>query len=53
MQRVSGDPQDSVGSSGQLGRAVCNLDVELCRHGTATVLIEFLNNRLCHSGVFC
>jgi hypothetical protein len=28
------------------------LDVQLCRHGPATVLIEFLNNRLCHSGVF-
>jgi hypothetical protein len=29
MQRVSGDPQDSVGSSGQLGKAACNLDVQL------------------------
>jgi hypothetical protein len=28
------------------------LDVQLCRHGPATVLIEFLNNRLCHYGVF-
>jgi hypothetical protein len=29
------------------------LDVQLCRHGPAvTVLIEFLNNRLCHYDVF-
>jgi hypothetical protein len=47
-----GDQQDSVDSAGQLGPAACNLDVQLCRHGPVTVLIEFLNNRLCHSGVF-
>jgi hypothetical protein len=45
--RVS-DQQDSVDSAGQLGPAACNLDVQLCRHGPATVLTEFLNNRLCH-----
>jgi hypothetical protein len=28
------------------------LDVQLCRHGPATVFVEFLNNRLCHYGVF-
>jgi hypothetical protein len=41
QHRVSGDQQDSVDSAGQL-----------CRHEPATVLIEFLNNRLCHYGVF-
>jgi hypothetical protein len=46
--RVSGDQQVSVDSAGQLGPTACNLVVQLCRHGTATVLIEFLNNRLCH-----
>jgi hypothetical protein len=52
QHRVSGDQQDSVDSAGQLGPEACNLDVQLCRHGPATVLIEFLKNRLCHSGVF-
>ena len=51
QHRVSGDQQDSADSAGQLGPTACNLDVQLCRHGSATVLIEFLNNRLCH-GVF-
>ena len=44
---VSGDQQDSVDSAGQLRPAACNLDVQLCRDGPVTVLIEFLNNRLC------
>ena len=52
QHRVSGDQYNSVDSSGQLGSTACNLDVQLCRHGPATVLIEFLNNRLCHSGLF-
>ena len=51
--QVSGDQHDSVDSTGQLGSAACNWDVQLCRHGPATVLIEFLNNRLCNYGVFC
>jgi hypothetical protein len=33
-------------------QATCSLDVQLCRHGPATVLTEFLYNRLCHCGVF-
>ena len=45
---VSGDQQGSVDLAGQLGPAACKLVVQLCRHGPATVLIEFLNNRLCH-----
>jgi hypothetical protein len=49
---VIGDQQDSLHSAGQFGPEACNLDVQLCRHGPATVLIEFLNNRLCHYGVF-
>ena len=52
---LSVDQQDSLGfvdSAGQLGPAACNLDVQLCRHGPVTVLIEFLNNRLCHYDVF-
>ena len=52
QHRVSGDQQDSLDSAGQLGPEACNLDVQLCKHGHATVLIEFLNNRLCHYGVF-
>jgi hypothetical protein len=52
QHRVGGDQQDSVDSAGQLGPEACNLDVQLCKHGHATVLIEFLNNRLCHYGVF-
>jgi hypothetical protein len=28
------------------------LDVQLCKHGHATVLIDFLKNRFCHYGVF-
>ena len=52
QHRVNGDQQDSVDSSGQLGPEACNLDVQLCTHEPATVLIEFLNNRLCHYGVF-
>jgi hypothetical protein len=53
LDRVNGDQQDSVDSAGQLGPTACNLDVQLCRHGPATVLIsEILNNRLCHYGVF-
>ena len=47
-----GDQQDSVDSAGQFGPAACNLDVQLCRHGPASVLIEIFNNRLCHYGVF-
>jgi hypothetical protein len=43
---VSGDQQDSLHSAGQLGPEAFNLDVQLCKHGHATVLIEFLNNRL-------
>jgi hypothetical protein len=43
---VSGDQQDSLDSAGQLGPEAFNLDVQLCKHGNATVLIEFLNNRL-------
>jgi hypothetical protein len=50
---VSGDQQDSVDSARQLGPAAWNLDVQLSRHGPATVLNEFLKNRLCHYGVFC
>ena len=49
---MSGDQQDSVDSAGQLGQAACNLDVQLCMHGPVTVLTEFLNDRLCHYGVF-
>jgi hypothetical protein len=52
QHRVSGDQQDSLDSAGQLGPEACNLDVQLCKHGHATVLIEFFNNRLCHYGVF-
>ena len=52
QHRVSGDQQDSVDSAGQLRPAACNLDVQLCKHGPVTVLIEFLNNRLCHYDVF-
>ena len=48
---MSGDQQDSLDSVGQLGPDACNLDVQFCKHGHATVLIEFLNNRLCHYGV--
>jgi hypothetical protein len=33
--------------------AACNLDGQLCRHGSATVLNEFLNNKLCHFNVLC
>ena len=50
QHRVSGDQQDSLDSAGQLGPEACNLDVQLCKHGHPTVLIEFLNNRLCHYG---
>ena len=50
-QSAHGDQQDSADSAGQLGPAACNLEVQLCKHGSATVLIEFLNNRLCHYGV--
>jgi hypothetical protein len=53
QHRVSGYQQDSVDSARQLGPAACNLDVQFCRHGPATVLNEFLKNRLCHYGVFC
>ena len=49
---MSGDQQDSVDSAGQLGQAACNLDVQLCMHGPVTVLTEYLNDRLCHYGVF-
>jgi hypothetical protein len=53
QHRVNGDQQDSrVDSAEQLGPAACNLDVQLCRYGPVTVLTEFLNNRLCHYGVF-
>jgi hypothetical protein len=57
QHRVSGDQQDSLDSGIQLDSlgqtlASCNLDVKFCKHGPATVLIEFLNNRLCHYGVF-
>jgi hypothetical protein len=45
--------QDSVDSAGQLGPAACNLDGQPCRHGPAAVLNGFLNNKLCHYGVFC
>jgi hypothetical protein len=48
---LNSDQQDSVDSAGQLGPAACKLDVQLYRHGV-TVLTEFLNNRLCHYGVF-
>jgi hypothetical protein len=51
-QSAQGDQQDSVDSAGQLGPAACNLDVQLCRHKPATVLIELLKNKLCHYGVF-
>ena len=52
QHRVSGDQQDSLHSARHLGPAACNLDVQLCKHGPATVLTEFLNNRLCHYDVF-
>jgi hypothetical protein len=52
LDGVNGDQQDYVDSAGQLGPAACNLDVQLCKHGPATVPIEILNNRLCHYGVF-
>jgi hypothetical protein len=49
---VSGDQQDSVDSAGQLEPAACNLDGQQSRHGPATALNEFFNNKLCHYGVY-
>jgi hypothetical protein len=50
---VSGDQQDSLHSAGQLGPKACNLDVQLCKHGPATVLIEFLNTDVQVVSLWC
>jgi hypothetical protein len=48
---ISRIPSIQLDNLAWLGLGACNLDVQLCRHGPVTVLIAFLNNRLCHYGV--